>query len=610
MQFTPTQMQNLLIEVAWYFHQQGTSYFREADLLRQLPSFLSNAQINISPEDNKAILEEITDSSSLLKEVAYKLYGFLHLTFQEYFAALAANKKGAIGWQEVVEHRHEPWWEEVILLLAECMDDATPLLLGILGRSLPSSLRDINQLVPEGEPLAVNDDLFDSDLLLAARCLVGKPTIRMEGLRDRIIAEVKARLLTSRYKFDWDRIARILVEINDPVVTEQLLEIIKDDSVQPSDRRESIVRAFGKFGNQSVAQSLLELFQSNLEIDLFVRVSIIDALGVLKANFAINILQEMLQINKLNIQEQSIEALGQIGNKEEASSLLDMLIGENVHLNSAVKLSAALKNLRDVSLVPRILEKLQDETVDWQVRWLLTESIESLPESTKESFMEMLKSPTIDERVKVGIAATLGSWGVREIIPYLCNAIENKVVPPSLTIDNSTRLGYIWLRITRTLKNLGDDSIVQPLLQAFDAQDINYKLEIIGAIAEYKPEEIAHKVLEICRSPSQITGKDILLCSMQKLVNKSLIPDLLVLLDECNTYVRQLGIIHSIAQVADDQETVEFLKKFLLPRQTMENDYLQNNLQNALYQTVYKVSKRAGVRVRTDWHIEKFNSHD
>ncbi|MEQ9481254.1 hypothetical protein [Coleofasciculus sp. F4-SAH-05] len=254
---------------------------------------------------NKAILEEITDSSSLLKEAAYELYSFLHLTFQEYFAALAVNKKRAIGWQEVVKHRHEPWWEEVILLLAECMDDATPLLLGILGRSLPPlSPGNINQLIPEGEPLAVNDDLFDSDLLLAARCLVGKPTILMQGLRDRIIAEVKALLLTSRYKFDWDRIARILVEINDPVVTEQLLEIIKDDSVQPSDRRESIVRAFGKFGNQSVAQSLLELFKSNPsnpELDLFVRVRIIDTLGVLKANFAVNSLQEMLQTNQLNI---------------------------------------------------------------------------------------------------------------------------------------------------------------------------------------------------------------------------------------------------------------------------------------------------------------------
>jgi predicted NACHT family NTPase len=68
-QFTPTQMQNLLIEVAWYFHQQGKGYFREAELLRQLPSFLSSSDINIQ-QQKKAILKEITGSSSLLKEAA------------------------------------------------------------------------------------------------------------------------------------------------------------------------------------------------------------------------------------------------------------------------------------------------------------------------------------------------------------------------------------------------------------------------------------------------------------------------------------------------------------------------------------------------------------
>jgi len=143
--------------------------------------------INIPREDNKAILDEIAAQYGLLKEQAHGWYGFLHLTFQEYLAALAANDKGAVGIQTVVAHRYDPWWEEVILLLAGRMADATPLLLGILGRPTALPPEDVDRLVSAEESLAVNDDLFKSDLLLAAGCLVGTPVIRMQGLRERII---------------------------------------------------------------------------------------------------------------------------------------------------------------------------------------------------------------------------------------------------------------------------------------------------------------------------------------------------------------------------------------------------------------------------------------
>jgi len=608
-QFTTDRKLNLLKEVAWHFHQSGKRYFPEAELLQLVADFLP--AINIPPEESKAILDEISQQYGLLKVQAHGWYGFLHLTFQEYLAALAANDKGAVGIQTVVAHRYDPWWEEVILLLAGRMADATPLLLGLLGRSIELPPEDVDRLVSAEELLAANDDLFNSDLLLTARCLVGTPVIRMQGLRDRIIAEVKNLLQTSPYKLDWERTTRVLVEINDKPLIDELLAMLADNGVNEEKRR-SIASTFGKLADQSLAQRLLELLKSNPELDLFVRLSIIDALGALKATFAVSILQEMLTTeNSANAKEQIIRTLGVIGNKEVASSLLDSLLDTTTDPNTKLTIAQALRNLKDESLTHQILEKLQDETIEWQVRWLLTESLEGLQESAKDSLMEMLESQAIYEPVRVGIAATLGTWGVGESIHYLRNAIENKVVPPSWQQGYHTISGYIWGRITRVLNSLGDESVVPTLEQAAfnPAPAIPDRWAIINALLEYKNrrEEIARQVLERARFSVDF-GKETLLHYMRSLATKSLVPELRQLLTTCNVYAidewGQIGIINGLAQVADDLETVEALQEMMPLMETTENEYLRY----AIYQALYSISQRARVRLRHDGQIEELQS--
>jgi HEAT repeat protein len=608
-QFTTDRKLNLLTEVACHFHQAGKRYFPEAELLQLVADFLP--AINIPSEENKAILAEIAQQYGLLKVQAHGWYGFLHLTFQEYLAALAAKDRGTAGIQVVVAHRHESWWEEVILLLAGCMADATPLLLGILGRPTALPPEDVDTLVSAEESLAVNDDLFNSDLLLAARCLVGTPVIRMQGLRECIIGEVKNLLLTSPYKFDWERTTTVLVEINDNALIDELLARLADNGINEEKRR-SIASAFGKLADRSVAQRLLELLKSNPELDLFVRLSIIDALGALKATFAVSSLQEMLTTeNSANAKEQIIRTLGVIANKGEAFSLLDSLLDTTTDPKIKLTIAQALRNLKDESLTHRILEKLQDETIEWQVRWLLTESLEGLQESAKDSLMKMLGSQAIDERVLVGIAATLGTWGVRESIRDLRNAIENKVVPPSWQQGYHTISGYIWGRITRVLNSLGDESVVPTLEQAAfnPAPAIPDRWAIINALLEYKNrrEEIARQVLERARSSVDF-GKETLLHYMRSLATKSLVPELRKLLTTCNVYGidewGQIGIINGLAQVADDLETVEALQEMMPLMETTENEYLRY----AIYQALYRITQRARVRLRHDGQIEELQS--
>jgi hypothetical protein len=607
-QFTTDRKLNLLKEVAWHFHQSGNRYFPKAELLQLVADFLP--AINIPLEESQAILDEIAAQYGLLKVQAHGWYGFLHLTFQEYLAALAANDKGAVGIQTVVDHRYYPWWEEVILLLAGRMADATPLLLGILGRSIELPPEDVNRLVSIDEHLAANDDLFNSDLLLATRCLVGTPVIRMRGLRERIIAEAKNLLQTSPYKLDWERTTRVLVEINDKALIDELLAMLVDNGVNEEKRR-SIASTFGKLADRSVAQRLLELLKSNLELNLFVRLSLIDALGALKATFAVSSLQEMLTTeNTINAKEKIIITLGVIGNKEVASSLLDSLLDTTTDPKIKLTIAQALRNLKDESLTHRVLDDLRDQTIDWQVRWLLTESLEGLQESAKDSLMKILESQAIDEPVQVGIAATLGAWGVSETIRYLCNAIENKVVPPSWQQEYHTSCGYIWGRISRVLNSLGDESVVPILKQAFiQSPTIPDKWATINALLEYKDrrEEIARQVLELARLPSYFS-KGTLLVYMRSLATKSLVPELRTLLTQCSVYGidewGQIGIINGLAQVADDLETVEALQEMMPVMQTTENEYLRY----AIYQALYRITQRARVRLRYDGQIEELQS--
>lgn len=633
-QFTADRKRDLLKEVAWHFHIEGRRYFPEAELQHLVANFLPT--IDIPASESKTILDEIAAQYGLLKVQAHGWYGFLHLTFQEYLAALAANERGAAGWQEVVAHRSDPWWEEVILLLAGRMNDATPLLLGLLGHSP-------DQPLPEGE-LAAKDDLFHSDLLLAARCLEGTPIVRMRGLRDRLVCEVKNLLASSPYKLDWQRSAQVLVEIGGSATRNELLAMLADESIERW-KRCRIASAFEELGDHNIALRLLEILQIQTELDPFVREYVLSALAELKVSFAVPYLLGILKANKDDdgIQEKIAEVLGSLGDKSVVPDLLEMLADEKRNdcvrsfialslgslgdksvapvllamlLDNAtparMKLSIA-QGLRDlIDIAPQdLLERLADESIDWQIRWLLTESLENLSPSAIPPLREMLENPNIHKGVRVGIAATLGSLGVRTLTTNILHeAIEARVVPPNWCLGNHLEVGYVWQRITRTLKNLGDDSTVPVLIEAFEQQvssskDFDFVKGTIAAASEYQPEAIAKQILLMLREHQWQSYQEDLLGFLPQLTTKSLVPELLMLLKERSMYgvsdKKWLEIVQSIAQVADDRKTVKALLEMMpaTPRSEEEKHMAQ-----VVYAALHSVSRRAGVRVSRDGQLE------
>ncbi len=123
-------------------HLQQHRFISE-DVLAQaikdrLPDFVS-----------RDVLYEIIENSGLLRPVAQAHYEFLHLTFQEYFAARAlCGSPHNIN--TALKTRKMAWWRETFLLYAEMADNATPLLESLL---------------------EVKDNIFRSYLFLAGECL-------------------------------------------------------------------------------------------------------------------------------------------------------------------------------------------------------------------------------------------------------------------------------------------------------------------------------------------------------------------------------------------------------------------------------------------------------
>ena len=260
--FKPEHKRQLLEEIAWHFHQQGQRYFPEPELLECIATFLP--AVGIGPEQSRQILDEIAAENGLLKEQARGWYGFLHLTLQEYFAAQYAVDHQQID--AILRKRDDPWWEEVLLLYAGRIPDASAL----LQRLLEGIDKDHGQ-----QP----HDLYMTDLLLAGRCLGAFPIVRQTSLRSEIIERLFVLLQTSPYSLTREQSAKTLGEIGGASVSHHLLSLLSDEQVERTVRLR-IAEALGTLGDRTVVPALLALL-ANEQVDHWVRARIAEALGTL-----------------------------------------------------------------------------------------------------------------------------------------------------------------------------------------------------------------------------------------------------------------------------------------------------------------------------------------
>lgn len=171
---------SLLEPVAFWMHERQRREIEKPELKDLLLPRFRNLAGNETRADKAvdAFLAVVNERSGLLIERgAGGVYGFAHLTFQEYLAARAlAGRKDSIEYSLKV--LPDSWWRETLLLEA-----------GYLGGQGPSRVSELIATIMNADPGTEPEP--HHHLLLAAECLFDVGPARVEG---DLLGEAKRRL--------------------------------------------------------------------------------------------------------------------------------------------------------------------------------------------------------------------------------------------------------------------------------------------------------------------------------------------------------------------------------------------------------------------------------
>lgn len=324
-EFKPEHKRQLLQEIAWRFHLQGRRYFPEDELVSMIGNFLP--AIGILKEQSREILAEIATENGLIKEQARGWHGFLHLTLQEYFVAQYASDHDQLN--AIVQYRHHPWWEEVILLYAGCTPDASPLFECLLESYNHNGLN--------------FREWRKSDIILAGNCLMARPTIRKALVRQTTLNI----LLYIMVKADFHQSCR-----------EYIADIIIETGIKDV---------------YALMKQKIFLNQIPITISLWY----IDALGRNNVHFAIPDLLQMISSEQINprIRQSAIYALSKIDDPLIKIELWKLLFDIKIELSISRHIYRVLGNFEGLNFISSLRQICADPQLDSALRVHLTQML-------------------------------------------------------------------------------------------------------------------------------------------------------------------------------------------------------------------------------------------
>lgn len=449
-------IKSYLARIAHRFHHDGKRFFEEGEVLTIIESEIGVLRGNIRgiKEEAYNVLSEITVETGLLKKLseAEDLYSFLHLTIQEYLVALALKDDtdaGILG--DLLTHREEPWWEEVILLYAGLVTDASKLLQALLAE----------EETKEGQ-------LFYSELILAGRCLAARPSVKIISLRDEVIARLFTALQTTPYSLTRQRIVEVLIEIGDEstsentLVSEVLLRLLLDHTTMHSVKM-SIAQAYQAYASDESVRQFPALI-SNVYISVEVRMLLAKVLGLSNKRFVVPDLLPILVNRHLeeDVKVSVATTLGELGDPSSAEKLVVLLSNKQVGPAVRCEIATTLGILGEKRVIPELLS-LYDSKIPFSLQWHIALALCALGDTSKLSdLLLLIANEKYGKEARYTIVDTIAVLRLLAVLRELLNLLPNNEVH-----------WEVRARIALSIGVIGDETDISFLLDVLFNEKIN-----------------------------------------------------------------------------------------------------------------------------------------
>jgi hypothetical protein len=650
----------LLETLAFSFSAAGKQIFSYDDLFDRLCDYLPASPADLRTFTAGELITELSEGDGMLATVqthGQKLV-FLHRTIQEFFTASHVSRvmKGDVGaGTALVSPRFwDPEWHETLVLLAGLLDDATPLLDAIV---------------------AEEDDAFSTMLLLAGRCVAAAST--NNGTTADIRDKVTHCWLSSDFAIVRYGAAETLVEM---MAAESEAADYVGCMTKPNvsaEARYALAAALAGSGDDRAGEQILELLRSRKPRDAVLRDDLVLALGMLRIDKAVPwllqeiqteryddtvwsparalgmigapaVLPELLEkapkIRANGSRRELFSAIARIGQDHAVPFLKGLMFEPETDHGDLVSIAYALRDIGDREMAASAAGQLADESIPWQLRWLLTIVVERPPRSAASVLERLLANPDVDRHVKIGAAAALASWTNTSGVEHLWQALGDPTVPLDWSYPRSahsaveTFTGQIGRRIIRALQAVDPHRLEAEVLRRLSASEREKQRELsdtlsveqvslLNALKGYRSDRVAREMGAMLRKHINRVGDIHLVILLDDMATEAMVPDIIEALRHCEVPAEDLKssagmlsadgkkvtfgaprtrrgqismcttLVSALARVARDADTLTQLVGFFrsIPRDPGDADLV--GLSDAVVEAIYWISRRTGTRV-------------